>query len=249
MPFYIRPPESGPRRCICAEAAVHQEDVMLRNLKAFEAQIYSQCGEDGVLQRIFECVGTENETFVEFGAWDGKHLSNTANLRLNHGWTGLLMEGSEKADGQIVRREFVSAENVEALFDKYSVPQTFDLLSVDIDGNDYWVWKAIERYRPRVVVVEYNIFFALDAARTIEYNADHVWDETVYHGASLAAFYKLGLEKGYTLVHTDSWAPNAFFVLTSELPDGYVARGIEELTPWDKFDTPPETGGRAWVSV
>jgi len=222
---------------------------MLTNLREFEAQVHSQCGEDGVLQRIYECIGTRNKTFVEFGAWDGQHLSNTANLRLNHGWSGLLMEGSDRADGDVVKQEFVNAENVEALFSKYGVPETFDLLSVDIDGNDYWVWKAIECFTPRVVVVEYNIFFALDAARTIEYRADHVWDETSYHGASLAAFYKLGAEKGYTLVHTDSWAPNAFFVLNSELPAGYRPRPLEQMTDWDKFVIPQGTGDRVWVSV
>lgn len=222
---------------------------MLSNLRKFEAQVYSQFGEDGVLQRIFECVGTRNKSFVEFGAWDGQHLSNTANLRLHQGWTGLLMEGSDRADGELVMQEFVNAENVEVLFAKYGVPETFDLLSVDIDGNDYWVWKAIERFTPRVVVVEYNIFFALDAPRTIEYHADHVWDETTYHGASLAAFHKLGLAKGYTLVHTDSWAPNAFFVLDSELPRDYRPRPLGELTDWDKFVKPPGTADRVWVRV
>lgn len=222
---------------------------MLTDLREFEAQTYSQCGEDGALQRIYECIGTTNRTFVEFGAWDGRHLSNTANLRLNYDWTGLLMEGSDRADGELVTREFVTAENVEALFARYGVPETFDLLSVDIDGNDYWVWKAIEHYTPRVVIVEYNIFFALDASLTIEYHADHVWDETTYHGASLAALCKLGLEKSYTLVHTDSWSPNAFFVLDSELPENYQVRCIEELTDWDKFVTPPGTGDRPWVSV
>jgi hypothetical protein len=222
---------------------------MLSNLKEYESQVYSQCGEDGVLQRIFDCIGTTNKTFVEFGAWDGQHLSNTANLRINQAWSGLLMEGSDRADGELVMQEFVNAENVEGLLAKYGVPETFDLLSVDIDGNDYWVWKAIERFTPRVVVVEYNIFFALDAARTIEYRADHVWDETSYHGASLAAFHKLGVEKGYTLVHTDSWAPNVFFVLNSELPADYRPRDLAEMTDWDKFVEPADTGDRVWVSV
>lgn len=222
---------------------------MLSNLTEFESRIHSQGGEDGVLRRIYDCIGTASKTFVEFGAWDGRHLSNTANLRLNEGWTGLLMEGSDRADGELVKREFVNAENVEALFQEYDVPETFDLLSVDIDGNDYWVWKAIERYTARVVVVEYNILFTQDAATTMAYCADHVWDKTSYHGASLAAFHKLGLEKGYTLVHTDSWAPNAVFVLDSELPTDFRARPLGEFAVWDEFATPPATGDRPWVSV
>ena len=222
---------------------------MLTDLTPNESRVYSQGGEDGVLQTIYDAIGTTGKNFVEFGAWDGKHLSNTANLRLHYGWTGLLMEGSDRGDGELVKREFISAENVEALFDKYGVPQTFDLLSIDIDGNDYWVWNAIERYTPRVVVVEYNILFTRDAATTMAYAADHVWDKTSYHGASLAAFQKLGTRKGYTLVHTDSWAPNALFVLNTALPTDYKPKSLEELAVWDELVAPPDTGDRPWVNV
>jgi len=221
----------------------------LESLGTYEASVYSQCGEDGVLQRIFEVIGAHNRRFVEFGAWDGQHLSNTANLRLQHGWTGLLMEGSDRADGVLVQQEFVNAENVNRLFAKYAVPPVFDLLSIDIDGNDYWVWKAIEDYTPRVVVMEYNIFFGLHHACTIRYDADHVWDETLYHGASLLALRNLGREKGYSLVHTDSWAPNAFFVLESALPAGYEEPPIEHVTPWNAFDEMPPVEGREWVRL
>ena len=222
---------------------------MLNDLQDYEAQVYSQCGEDGVLQRIFGVIGASNRYFVEFGAWDGVHLSNTANLRLHHGWSGLLMEGGDRADEALVQREFVHAENVNALFAKFDVPERFDLLSIDIDGNDYWVWKALAGYTPRVVVIEYNIFFGLHLARTIRYDRDHVWDETLYHGASLAALQKLGREKGYSLVHADGWAPNAFFVLNSELPAGFEERPIEDVTPWNTFVATPQVEHREWVSV
>jgi hypothetical protein len=221
----------------------------LDRLADHEATVYSQCGEDGVLQCIYEVIGTRSRYFVEFGAWDGQHLSNTANLRLHHGWSGLLMEGSDRADGRLVQHEFVNAENVNALFAKYDVPKIFDLLSIDIDGNDYWVWKAIEDYTPRVVVMEYNIFFGLHHSRTIRYDADHVWDETLYHGASLLALRKLGHEKGYRLVHADGWAPNAFFVLASELPADFEEPPIERVTPWNTFVEMPPVEGREWVRV
>jgi len=222
---------------------------VLEDLERYEAGVYSQCGEDGVLARLFEVIGETNRYFVEFGAWDGRHLSNTANLRLHRGWRGLLMEGSDRADGELVHRELVTAENVNALFAKYDVPERFDLLAIDIDGNDYWVWKAIERFVPRVVVIEYNIHFGVHLARTMPYDPEHVWDETLYHGASLAALRKLGDEKGYALVHADGWAPNAFFVLRSELPDGYVERPIEAVTPWNRFAETPAVGGRPWQAV
>jgi hypothetical protein len=227
-----------------------EQNEMWEDLAEHEEKIFSQCGEDGVLRRIFETIGSGDRYFVEFGAWDGCHLSNTANLRINHGWSGLLMEGSDRADGELVQQEFVSAENVSALFAKYGVPETYDLLSIDIDGNDYWVWKAIEGYRARVVVVEYNIFFELDESRTMRYDPRHVWDETQNHGASLAALRKLGSALGYTLVHTDSWAPNAFFVHDSELPAGYRARSIEALCPWKNgIASLRDISDNAWVGV
>jgi hypothetical protein len=226
------------------------------DLEAHAARVYSQGGEDGVLLRLFERIGTRDRFFVEFGAWDGVHLSNTANLRLHHGWSGLLMEGSDRADGERVKRERVDAENVEALFRRYDVPREFDLLSIDIDGNDYWVWKALESFRPRVVVVEYNVFFRPEMARTIAYDPRHEWDKErfgTYHGASLAAFEKLGREKGYALVYTEPYFPNAIFVRRSELPDGVVLPTLPELTRWDwperdYVEPPPRPGGR-WVDV
>lgn len=225
---------------------------MLSDLRAYERQVHSQGGEDGVLERIFDCIGTTNRRFVEFGAWDGEKLSNTAHLRLEHGWRGLLLEGDPERQSPLVEHEMVTAENVNALFEKYGVPQSFDLLSIDIDGNEYWVWKAIEGYRPRVVVIEYNVFFGTGVSKTMPYDPGHVWDKTWYHGASLLALRKLGREKGYSLVHTESYAPNAFFVLDSELPDSAVDRPIEEVAAWT-WDTPeaepPISEHRSWAAV
>jgi len=218
--------------------------------------VYSQGGEDGVLLRIFETIGVRHRFFVEFGAWDGLHLSNTANLRLSHGWSGLLMEGSDRADGALVRRERVDPENVERLFESHGVPADFDLLSIDIDGNDYWVWRAIERFVPRVVVIEYNVFFRRGMARTIAYDALHEWDKThfgSYHGASLTALEKLGRSKGYALVYTEPEGANAIFVQRSLLPAGIRLPTLAELTRWDwpaeGYVEPTPQPGRRWVEV
>ncbi len=226
------------------------------DLESSASSSYSQGGEDGVLLRLFEHIGIRSRYFVEFGAWDGETWSNTANLRLNHGWSGLLMDGSERADGTLVQREHVDAENIETLFRRYGVPQDFDLLSIDIDGNDYWVWKAIESFKPRVVIVEYNVFFMPDMAKTIAYDPDHTWDSDhygLYHGASLAAFEKLGREKGYVLAYTEPYCPNAIFVRESEIAEGIA---LPTLADWTRWDWPAEgyvepavrPGGR-WVEV
>jgi hypothetical protein len=236
-------------RPVIPPSIVGEPPVNLDNLSDHEAQVYSQCGEDGVLQRIFEVIGADTRYFVEFGAWDGCHLSNTANLRIHHGWHGLLMEGSDRADEQLVRREFVHAENVDALFSKYEVPDVFDLLSIDIDGNEYWVWKALCDYRPRVVAIEYNVFFGIDVSKTMPYDATHRWDKTMFHGASLAALRKLGREKGYTLIHTDSYAPNAFFVLRDQLPADWSPVPAARAARWGAFDQRPDPQNRAWLEV
>ncbi len=222
---------------------------MFRDLEAYERKVYSQFGEDGVLEEIFARIGTTNRQFVEFGAKDGVLLSNTANLRLHHGWKGLLMDSEPGGERDLVQREFVTAENVNQLFAKHGVPQVPDLLCVDIDGNDYWIWKAITDYEPRVVIVEYNVFFALDVSRTIRYDPDHTWDKTSYHGASLAALYHLACEKGYALIYTDRFAPNAFFVHRSTLPAKFEAPSLEQIArdPWSP--EPADSVHRDWVNV
>jgi hypothetical protein len=222
---------------------------MLSDLASFERSVHSQHGEDGVIERIFECIGSTNRWFVEFGAGDGVRLSNTAHLRLEHGWSGLLMDGNPRLAGGAVVEARIDAENVEALFERYGVPRVFDLLSIDVDGNDYWVWKAIERFTPRVVVIEYNIFFGLGYSKTMAYAPEHVWDESTYHGASLAALHKLGRSKGYSLVWTESYSPNAFFVLDSELPAEFVDLPIERVAHWTGYDEPGDSRHRAWVDV
>ena len=230
-------------------------------LNNYEFSVYSQNGEDGIISEIFKRIGVTNTKFVEIGVQDGNEC-NTGLLLVNN-WTGLWVEAN-KRDVQKIRQQFnyllepgllqvsqnfVKSDNINSILNENNVPVDFDLLSIDIDGNDYWVWNAIERYTPRVVVVEYNILFTRDAATTMAYAADHVWDKTSYHGASLAAFQKLGTRKGYTLVHTDSWAPNALFVLNTALPTDYKPKSLEELAVWDELVAPPDTGDRPWVNV
>ncbi len=223
---------------------------MFSDLSRYERGVYSQGGEDGVLRHLFDELGEGGRHFVEFGAKDGREHSNTANLRLHHGWSGLLLDAGADPDDPLVRPAMVTAENVNALFADHGVPERIDLLSIDIDGNDYWVWKALTDFVARVVVVEYNLFFGLEDRRTITYDADHVWRKgTHYHGASLAALRDLGHQKGYALVHTDGYVPNAFFVHRSELPADFEERPIEQLTPWVGFDEPPDATGMAWMRV
>jgi len=224
----------------------------LTDIKKYENKIYSQSGEDGIIEYIFEYIGTTNKYFVEFGAADGIAFSNTANLRINKGWNGLLLEGDAnmaiRSDG--VFHAIVTAENICAIFRKYNVPSTFDLLSIDIDGNDYWVWKALDtkKYKPRVVVIEYNSNFEPSESKTIEYDPYYIHDGTIYYGASLGALRKLGKEKGYSLIYRTNKL-NAFFVLSDLLHEDERDIPIETIFPTKIPVHIPDDKNRKWIDV
>jgi hypothetical protein len=195
-----------------------------RNLNRYEVKVYSQNGEDGMIGEIFRRISTTNKFFVEFGSSDGRE-NNTVFL-LNDGWRGLWMDGDDEAVGRAkesfadyvksatleIQSTFVTAENIEALFKQANVPEEFDLLSIDIDRNDYYVWKSIRQYRPRVVVIEYNAIFPAGVQWVIPYDANAWWDGTSRHGASLTSLELLGREKGYELVGCTLSGVNALFV-------------------------------------
>lgn len=181
------------------------------DLADFERKVHSQNGEDGVLEKIFELVGTTNKFFVEFGVEDGSEC-NTKYLREAHGWSGLMMDGSHSNPSINLQQEFITAENINELFLRYNVPKSFDLLSIDIDFNDFYVWKQISGYRPRVVVIEYNATHLPGEDRVVRYDATAKWDGSNYFGASFLSLRRLGLSKEYSLVYAESHGVNLFFI-------------------------------------
>jgi hypothetical protein len=170
----------------------------------YSHNVYSQAGEDGILEKVFEVIAMTNRWCVEFGAWDGEYLSNTANLIQNHGFSAVLIEAHPERFEVLKKRfggnsaihlfnEFVqpdSPSNLDSILSRTPIPKDFDLLSVDIDGNDYHIWKAVG-YEPRVVIIEFN--------PTIPDEVDFVQDKdpSVQQGASALAICRLGKEKGY----------------------------------------------------
>ncbi len=200
----------------------------LENLAAAERKVYSQNGEDGVIEAIFAAIGTTDRFCVEFGVENATEC-NSANL-LEQGWTGLLMDpdGTSRNPRIAIKNEFITAENINDIFAKHHVPQVFDLLSIDIDGNDYWVWREL-RHQPRVVVIEYNASVPPEFRLVIPYDPKFQWNGSDYFGASLRALTELGDSKGYQLVHCERAGANAFFVARSELPPDFVARPLQEV--------------------
>ncbi|MEI7525477.1 MAG: hypothetical protein WCJ95_14150 [Mariniphaga sp.] len=203
-------------------------------LNKYEFQVYSQNGEDGIIKEIIDRLKLESGFFVEFGVQNGLETNTT--LLLLKGWKGLWIEANEtdfnyinkKFESKLnskqltVMNNFITAENVEHLFDLAKVPVELDLLSIDIDSNDYWVWKAIKKFSPKVVVIEYNAFYPPDVEWIMPYDNAKVWDSTTYYGASLKSLYLLGKEKGYKLIACSYIGVNAFFVredLSSKFKD------------------------------
>lgn len=177
-----------------------------------EKKIYSQHGEDGVLLNFFKLIGTTNKYFVEFGTDSGDEC-NTRVFREKEGWNGLLMDGGHENPSINLKKEFITAENIVSLFQKYHVPEEFDLLSIDIDMNDFHVWKALlPFYRPRVVVIEYNATHLPFEDKVVNYDPNARWDGTNYFGASVLAFYNLGKKYDYSLVYAEKSGTNLFFI-------------------------------------
>lgn len=194
------------------------------DLGRYEEKVYSQNGEDGVLKKIFEIIGVTNQYYVEFGTENGSEC-NTRRLREQDKWNGLLMDGGYENQNINLRKEFITADNINYLFQKYNVPKQFDLLSVDVDFNDWYIWKALDNYQSRVVVIEYNATHLPDEDRIVIYDPRR-WDGSNYFGASLLALYNLGISKGYSLVYADAKGVNLFFI-RNDVIEACKVKGIE----------------------
>lgn len=199
----------------------------LPSMKDVGFRKYSQFEEDGILLYIFSMIPPINRTCVEICAGNGREC-NTANLIINHGWWGHLFDGNEqnvKSGKEFFTQNkdtflypprftkaWITAENVNDQIAKSGATGPVDLLCLDIDGMDYWVWKAITVIEPQVVVCETHNPIPPDKALTVPYDPEFIFESENYRGASLAAMCKLGREKGYRLVGTHRFGFNAFFI-------------------------------------
>lgn len=192
-----------------------------------ELGVYSQWGEDGIIQLLLRHVRVPRRVFIEFGVEDYRE-ANTRFLLENDDWSGLILDSSPAHVQKIVSTPLywrhdlkavcalIDAENVNQLFRAAGVTGDIGLLSIDIDGNDYWVWQAIEVVRPAIVVCEYNSTFGPTRRVTVPYARDfqraRAHSSWLYYGASIGALERLGAEKGYALVAGNRAGNNAFFV-------------------------------------
>ena len=184
------------------------------DLSTWEQKVFSQNGEDGITMKLLELIYDDHTTnyYVEFGVENGFEC-NTRILRENYGWKGLLMDGGFQNDTINLRQEYITKENVVDLFKKYNVPPIINLLSVDIDFNDFYCLKEIlANYKCDIIICEYNGTHLSNEDKIIRYDPNGRWDSTNYFGASLFAFYKLGKKYNYTLVYCNKNGVNCFFV-------------------------------------
>lgn len=186
--------------------------------------VNSQNGEDGILAKVLDVLPDANRWCVEFGAWDGRHLSNTCHLIDSHDYSAVLIEGDAKRAENLAKRHdgtarihalhrfvgFGPDDNLDTILRETPIPLDFDVLSVDIDGNDYHVWDKTVEYRPKVVCIEFN--------PSIPTESDFVQpaDPQISQGCGLGPLVRLGKQKGYELVSVVLC--NAIFVRAEHFP-------------------------------
>ena len=254
-----------------------ENNTMFCPLWAFSQKVHSQNGEDGILYYLFQWFGTESKIAVELCAGNGKEC-NTSNLVLHHDFFAFLFDGDyhktqeglqffqekNKRDHIQYIHAWITLSNLEPLFQKYKIPRDVDLLSLDMDGIDFWVLKFLmEKHlcKPRIIVLEYQDILGPDQHKTVPYHEEFsAWDFDSYcgpnyAGASLGAFQKLLTVYGYTLLGCENQGFNAFFVLSSELERTprcpFSVKGLFEI-PKVKFGMEhryPRTQHLPWVRL
>lgn len=199
-----------------------------------EYRVYSQHREDGIIDYLLDLIDNDIGKFVEFGF--APLQCNCLNLALNRGFSGLFIDGSEDhcksatdayrtlgLHGVQVRNAFIDKESLNRLISDSGITGEIDVLSLDVDGNDYWFWEVIECIDPRIVVIEYNATFGPNSRVSVPYEANFIrydmHSSGFYHGCSLSAIEHLGMAKGYRLVGVDETGVNAFLVKESLCPE------------------------------
>jgi hypothetical protein len=198
-----------------------------KKLSEYEFKVFSQWGEDGIIQYLVQALDIPNKNFIEFGV-ETYRESNTRFLLMHDNWSGLVIDGSVSNIKDIKNqsffwryslnavKSFITKENINKLLVENKMEGDIGILSIDIDGNDYWILKEINCVQPAILITEYNSVFGSERAISIPYKEDFVRGRNgisnLYYGASLAALNFAANQKGYSLIGCNSNGNNAFFV-------------------------------------
>ena len=234
---------------ILAELNKNRSHLFKENIQQAEFKVFSQWGDDGIIEFLVSYLNIPEKSFIEFGVEDFTE-SNTRFLLINHNWRGLILDGNRKdidyiLDDEITwrhtliaRHAFITKENINQLIHENGFSGELGLLHIDIDGNDYWVWDAIDSVNPIIVIVEYNSVFGKDRAITVPYNPGfnrtNAHYSNLYFGTSLKALVTLGGKKGYSFIGSNSHGNNAYFIRNDKVKDLKV-RSVEEGYVESKF--------------
>ena len=224
-----------------------------------EFSIFSQWGDDGIIQWLIQNIEFPNHTFIEFGVEDYQE-SNTRFLMINNNWSGLVMDGADSNIKAIKSAEyfwkyeleakatFITQENINHILSFYDFHKDVGILHIDIDGNDYWVWKKINVISPIVVIIEYNSVFGNDRAITVPYNPSFIRPEAhyscLYAGASLPALHELAKSKGYVFIGCNSAGNNAYFIREDKVNNSVREISLESGYVRSKFRESRDRGGQ-----
>ncbi|WP_276480595.1 hypothetical protein [Paraflavitalea pollutisoli] len=242
------------------QSQLNNQKEKINNLEEVEFQVFSQWGDDGIIQYLVNKLDIPNKTFIEFGVEDYRE-SNTRFLLYNNSWTGYVIDGDPANVDQIVKDpiswacelyaecSFITKENINDLIGKVGFEKEVGILSVDIDGNDYWVWKEIDVINPVIVIAEYNSIFGVNTSWTLPYNPSFVRTrdhKIIYYGASLRALCSIATEKGYTFVGCNSKGNNAYFIRNDKMKPCISAKTPQEGYVRSKFREAQLNG--SWVT-
>ncbi len=239
-------------------AALNNQFTNTFDLNDVEFKAYSQFGDDGIIQYLIKHANIDSHKFIEFGVQDYAE-SNTRFLLLNKAWKGLIIDGDKQAmqnvrdkdyywrNSLVAVGEFITKENINQLFIENGFSGEIGILSIDLDGNDYWIWESIHAVTPQLVIVEYNSLFGAEHAVTIPYIPD--FDRKSAHfsyqywGASLAAFERLADRKGYSLIYCNANGNNAYFLRNDKLGK-FTKKASSEVFREASFRDSRDGGGR-----
>ena len=218
-------------------------------LEFFEKKIFSQNGEDGITMKLLELIyngNNDNKFYVEFGVQNGMEC-NTRILREYYNWNGLQMDGGYENNKINLQKEFITKENVVELFKKYNVPQNINLLSVDIDFNDFYCLKEIlANYQCDIIICEYNATHLANEDKIVIYDKNGRWDGSNYFGVSLLSLDKLAKKYNYSLIYCDAKGVNSFFIHNDLIKDNNLQfkniGDIAEIYKPPKYSNGPNGG-------
>jgi len=231
----------------------------ISSLNEVEFKVFSQWGDDGIIQWLVNNLEFSNKTFVEFGVANYRE-SNTRFLMMNNNWSGLVMDGSEANIAQIVNSEyfwkynlsakavFIDTDNINNHLLLSNLGKEVGILHIDLDGNDYWIWKEINTISPIVAILEYNSVFGIDRAISVPYDKEfhrtRAHYSNLYFGASIRALHQLSDDKGYAFIGCSSSGNNAYFVRKDKLNDTVREISLESGYVLSKFRESRDRDGK-----